>query len=149
MMPVADLEIKYVNDVKPGKKFGNIKEVGGQMYLVSPAMVSQFAPGMNCKIEYTERTGQDGTVWKTVTKVIGAPSVAPSMPVKHYQARKTPIESRQIFVVALLKELIHTSEGTELKTEEGLIKAVEILKRVHDKCFTDTRRDDMDDENPI
>ncbi|MDE2098022.1 MAG: hypothetical protein KGL39_12285 [Patescibacteria group bacterium] len=143
MNAAVDVEVKYVNPVKPGKKFGNIKDAGGNLYLVPPSLLNQFTPGMQCKIEYTARTGADGTEWKTITKVVGG-SATPIPAAKHYAARKAPNEARQIFVVALLKEIIEPEV-----TEEWLIGKVEMLKRVYDKTLSgDQTRDDMNDSVP-
>lgn len=148
MNQVAEVIPKYVNQPKPGKRFGSIKDEQGNLYLVQPAMLSLFSPGNPSKFEYTSKTGADGTVWNTVVKVIGGVT-SPLPATKNYQARKAPNEARQIFVMALLKELIpvYAEQAQSLpELEANFVAWTEMLKRVYDKTLSgDQTRDDMKD----
>lgn len=145
MNPTADIEIKYVNPPKPGKKFGNVKDVEGGLWLVDPAKLNQFSPGMKCKVEYTSRTGQDGTEWRTVGKIIGN-GAGPTMPAQNFRQRSNPAEAKQIAVLAIVKEWV---PQIPVGDEAALVSAIGAAMRAYDKTLGGTqsqRRDDMDDE---
>lgn len=146
MNAVADLTIKYVNQPKPGKQLGNVKDINGELYLVPPAMLTQFSPGMVCKVEFTTSTGQDGTVWKKVAKVIGSPG-APVPAKQQFMARKAPNESRQIGVLAIVKEWVGQIPVGDTAM---LVTAIKSAMAAYDETLGgDRRRDDLDDENPF
>lgn len=65
-MPTATITAKYVNPPKEGKKKGSVKTADDQMFGVWADKISHFQVGGIYDIEYTEETGQDGKVWKTI-----------------------------------------------------------------------------------
>lgn len=128
----GDLNIGFVNPVKPGKKNGSIKSKEGDFYLCPPAMLSQFAQGETCKIEFKEETGKDGTIWRTITKKIGGAATTPP----GFQAprqRTNPTDSKQIFVTALLKEFVATGKVETSKT--AVVTAGNALKDAYEELF--------------
>lgn len=144
--PMADITVKYVNQPKPGKKLGNVKDDQGNYWFVQPAMLSQFAPGMKCKVEYKAGTFSDGTESRTVTKIIGG-NLAPTVPKNDYRARSNPAEAKQIAVLALAKECIHVMAPEEL-SEDKLVAILTMCSRAYDRTLGGVqaqRRDDMDD----
>lgn len=147
--PVADLTVKYVNQPKPGKHNGSVKDEAGQFYLCPPTMLSQFAPGMRCKIEYKAETGRDGTEWRTIQKVIGgANGAAPVVPKNNYRPSSDPTEGRKIAVLALAKECIGKLESERL-SEESLVAVLQMCCRAYDRVLGGQQhRTDMDDHNP-
>jgi len=79
-MTQATVTIQYVNEVKPGKKWGSVKTPEGVIFGVPPQLLPQFQAGGTYTIDYTE--GDSG--FKGVNNVWpaqGAP-VAPPQPVQ-------------------------------------------------------------------
>ena len=91
-MPEAEVTIQFVNQPKPGKKFGSIKASSGRYYGCPPAILALFTKGEVCKIEYE----QQGEWFNLKRKISGAPPAAPNTP--QVQTRKNPVDSEQIFI---------------------------------------------------
>jgi hypothetical protein len=53
---MTHVAIKYVNDAKPGKKYGSIKDTEGNTYWVPAGMVAQFQPNTNVDINLSQQT---------------------------------------------------------------------------------------------
>lgn len=141
--PTAEITAKYLNPLKAGKKFASIKDDTDQFWLVRPGMFGQFSQGSKYKIEYSSRTDQQGTEWRTIEKVLGN-AMAP-MAQNNYRARSNPSESKQIAVLAIVKEWIGR---IEVGDEDALVHALQVAMRAYDRTLGGTqaqRRDDLDD----
>lgn len=145
MSLTADIEVKYVNAVKPGKKLGSIKCSDDQFFLVPPSMLALFSPGMKCKVEYTSKVGADGTDWRTITKQIGSNSMTPAVPSNNYRQRNNPAEAKAIFVSVIMKEW---ATKIPVGDSEALAHAVRAAILAYDMTLGGVqaqRRDDLDD----
>jgi len=147
MSEVADIEVKYVNPVKEGKRFATFKDGDGKLWLVQPGMIGQFAQGMKCKVEYQAGKFSDGTPSRKITKIIGS-NGAVSIPQNNFRQRSNPAEAKQIAVLAIVKEWVGK---IPVGDEASLVNAIKAAMRAYDKTLGGTvaqRQDDMDDEIP-
>jgi len=69
----TDITVQYINDPKPGKKWGSVKSTNGDFYFCPPAMLRQYKVGESCKIEF-ELGGNDGTLRSLRKKLSSAPA---------------------------------------------------------------------------
>ncbi len=122
----AEITVQIVSYTKPGKKLGFIKSSEGDFYGAPDADLNKFQKGEVCKIEYTESTGRDGKVWKNLKRKL-AGAVAP-MP--QQRAATNPKDSQQIFVVALLKNMVSENDGFDSVIAKGAM-----LKRAYERLF--------------
>jgi hypothetical protein len=53
---MTQVAIKYVNDAKPGKKYGSIKDSSGNTYWVPAGMVAQFQPNTTVDVNLSQQT---------------------------------------------------------------------------------------------
>jgi len=65
-MGQARITVKYINEVKPGKKNGSIKGTEDDIYGVPPHMLADFKVGATYTVDYSERVF-NGQTYKTVT----------------------------------------------------------------------------------
>ena len=150
-LQTANITVRYVNQPKAGKRMGSIKDDTGQFYGCFPNMLTKFREGMNCTVEYEARPRDDGGEWRTVKSIVGTPTgtgAAPSMPTANYRARSNPSESKQIAVLAMVKEWVGK---IAVGDEDALVHALQVCSRAYDKTLGGVqaqRRDDMDDEIP-
>jgi hypothetical protein len=72
----TDITVQYINDPKPGKKWGSIKSVEGDYYFAPPVMLKQYRLGEVCKIEF-ELGGGDGTLRSLRKKISSITATAP------------------------------------------------------------------------
>ena len=145
-LPTAEIEIAYVNAPKEGKKMGSIKTSDGTFYNVFPDKLSQFAKGAKYRIEYEARPKDGGGEWRTIKRIIGNGAVA--APSNNYRARSNPSESKQIAVLAIVKEWVpHIPVGDE----DALVHALQVAMRAYDRTLGGVQaqqRDDMADNIP-
>lgn len=142
VLPTADIEVRYVNPPKEGKRNGSIKDAAGQYYSVPPGLLAQFSKGMKCRVEY-EPFGDNG---RSVKRVIGN-SVAPTVPKNNYRDRTNPSDAKQMAVLALAKECIGKLTYEQLNVDE-IAGILEMCGRAYDRTLGGVqaqRRDDMDD----
>ena len=131
MADVADITVQYVNFPKPGKKNGSIKTSEGLYFWGKQPMLSQFAQGEVCRIEFT--TSEDGQ-WKTITKKIGGtPKQSGPIPIPQIRTRTNPVDSEQISVMAMLKEFIRKGD-VDLETT-AIVTAINVCRDAYRFTF--------------
>ena len=141
-MEIADITVAYVNPPKDGKRLGSIKSGAGEYFGCAPGLLNEFRQGEQCKIEFSSRKAPDGKVWKTVTKKIGGNNGYVRPIAQGPRQRTNPTDSEQIFVVALLKEIIAPDMGPI-----ALIEKIEELRRVYRNTFGSSERNRDDEMN--
>lgn len=107
----AEITVQYVNDPKPGKKWGSIKTTDGQYYSGPPAVLKLFQPGETCKIDFT-LGGNDGTL-KAVKRKHEVPPALQRPVAPAPRARTNPSDSEQIFVTAIVKHIATADMGRD------------------------------------
>ena len=141
-----ELTIQYVNPPKTGKRFGSIKSSEGDTYWGSGQTINQFRQGEVCQIEYTESTGQDGMVWKRISKKL-AGMAQPQKVIPQVRAQTNPRDQKQIFITALLKETV-----TPTDTKTMLIARAQMLAEVYEHLFGPQKKQEtesaLDDQIP-
>ena len=141
---IAEITVQYVNEVKPGKKFGSIKTSEGQIYACNPSLLRQFSNGEVCKIEF--ETWSSGGF--NITKKIGTGGTPKPLAAPPRQ-RTNPVDNEHIFITACLKEFIAAGK-VELETT-AIVQSVKVIRDAF--RFTlgglETQRDDdMNDSVP-
>ena len=128
-MPTAEITVQYCNAAKPGKKMGSIKSSEGEYYYCAPTMLHLFQVGEVCKVEFTERPKEGGGTWKTLTAKLGGGALKPLGPAP-MRAMTNPKDSKQIFMTALLKEMV-----TETDTSSSIIQKGKSCADAYDVLF--------------
>jgi len=123
-MPEIEITVQYVNFPKPGKKLGSIKSVEGKYYYMEPDSLKRFSEGEVCTIEYN--VSDDGK-WQRLTRKISTSAAAPA---PTFRSETSPKDSKQIFVTALLKEMVSEADGRDSVLAKG-----NMLKEVYDRLF--------------
>ena len=107
-MPEIEITAQYVNPAKPGKRMGSVKSSEGDYYGCDPIMLKRFTPGEVCTIEYSTRPKDGGGEWRTIVRKISTSAAAPA---PNFRSQTSPKDSQQIFVTALLKEMVSTADA--------------------------------------
>jgi hypothetical protein len=144
----STITCKYVNAAKPEKKNGTIKTQDDMMFLVPKEMLGMFHPGVTYDIEYDQHDF-NGTTFKTVRKFTEkAAAAAAAGGGGPTRSATNPTDSEQIFVTALMKEMI--AAGKIDIMPETLTNQVRQLRAVWKNGFGTTlvRSDMGGDENP-
>ena len=153
-MEDATLTVQYVNEPKPGKKLGNIKDTNGQPWLVVPSMLPRFAEGETYKVEYTESHADNGMIFRHVKNLYQAePSRAMQTPPErtapipqstrqtngkkmdqsNFYRPTSPRDSERMFVCSTLNAFIST--GRVNNEVEVLVEYVNALRQVYQRTF--------------
>lgn len=103
-MNTATITPTYVNQPKPGKKLGSIKDAAGNFYLCPPVLLAGFRVGVPTSFEFKSAPKQDGSGdWLTVTSVAGMAE----QPVRQQRGNaKTPEDQENIFVCGVVNHAI-------------------------------------------
>ena len=125
-MPTAEITCQYVNAAKPGKKMGSIKSSEGDYYYCQQHLLNLFSVGEVCKVEFTEKPKDGGGTWKTLVTKLGGPMKGPAP----MRASTSPKDSEQIFVTALLKEMVEKTDSSVTLLAKG-----NMLKGVYGQLF--------------
>ena len=128
-MPTAEITVSYINAAKPGKKMGSIKSAEGDYYYCQPTMLHLFQIGEVCKVEFTERPKEGGGTWKTLVTKLGGGALKPLGPAP-MRAMTNPKDSKQIFMTALLKEMV-----VETDTSTSIIQKGKYCSDAYDVLF--------------
>lgn len=144
----AKITVQYVNEPKPGKKLGNVKDADGQIWFVRPNMLNLFRPGEDYKVEYTE-SHANGMMYRHIKSAYPAtPPRAMTAPSNTTPAIRTPAlqtngnqyyrptaprDSERMFVCSTLNAFIQT--GRIECDENALIERVTILRSVYAATF--------------
>lgn len=126
-MPQAKIVVRYVNEVKPGKKNGSIKGTDDEIYGVPPHMLGNFQPRGTYTIDYSERVF-NGQTYKTVTafQMVSPPSQEASGGGKY--GNKDDATAERIFVCGALNA--HISSGQAEMSAAHIGNIVNILRDV-------------------
>ena len=141
----AEITVAYVNPPKPGKKWGNLKSASGDLYWGPPSMLAHYSQGETCRIEF-ELGGNDGTLRSLRRKLSTTPAALVTPTPLPARARTNPVDQEQMFVVALLKEMVKPED-----TAATLIAKTNTCRQAWRNTFggSETQRnDDMNDEIP-
>jgi len=129
-MSTATIKVAYVNQPKPTKKFGSVKDDGGTYYSVTPAMLGQFSPGGTYTVEY--RTSDAG--YHTITSITQAQAPAASAASGGGKYGSTDdATSERIFVCGALNAFI--SAGRIEPTAQNVTAAVNALRSSWSNTF--------------
>jgi hypothetical protein len=142
LVEAAEITVQFVNPPKPGKKWGSVKSTAGDYYGGPPAMLAQFQPGETCKIEYT-LGGNDGTLKALKQKLAGIPAVLQRPVAPPPRASTNPKDSEQMFVTAMMKEVVKGMYDAGTTTTE-MITAVNSFRDVYRNTFGSPAKQQMD-----
>jgi hypothetical protein len=147
MQTFSGFTVKFVNPAKPGKKNGTIKAEDESFFLVPKEMLDSFRPGVTYDLEY-ETHDYQGQTFKTVRKFTEKAAAAAASGGGATRSATNPTDSEQIFVTALMKEMI--AAGKIDIMPETLTNQVRQLRAVWKNGFGTTlvRSDMGGDENP-
>ena len=142
----AEITVAYINDPKPGKKWGTIKATDGNYYWGPPSMLSRYKPGETCKVEF-ELGGNDGTL-RTLRHKIDVPQALARPSAPPPRARTNPTDSEQIFVMCMVKERPIFKDADATATD--LIAEINMLRDVYRNTFGGNAQQDdqMNDQIP-
>ena len=126
-MAEAEITVQFINAAKPGKKMGSIKSSEGHYYGCPPNMLGQFSKGEVCTIEYDTAPKDGGGEWRTIKRKISTSAAAPA---PNFRSQTSPKDSQQIFVTALLKEMVSATD-----TQASVIAKGNFLKAAYQALF--------------
>ena len=160
-MQTAMIEVKYVNEPKPGKQYGSIKGANNDSWPVKADRIREFEPGNQYELAYTE--GNNGFkniigVKKIIAEATrparseGASFVEPGRrngatlmeasapaqtkaqaPTNGYYRPTAPRDSERMFCCAIAGHWIDT--GCVEMTEEGMTGLIKSLRNVYAATF--------------
>lgn len=143
-MPEAKIQVQYVNDPKPGKKWGSIKATDGIYYYGPPSVLQAFQVGDECTIEF--ENSDDGQFRQVKKKLSQTPPVLTRPIPQPPRARTNPTDSEHIFITAIAKEMVEPRMSmTEVV---DLINGLRAVYRTTLGATESQRADDMSDEIP-
>ena len=126
-MPELEITVQYCNPPKPGKRMGSIKSSEGEYYGCDPVMLKRFTAGEVCTIEYSTSPKDGGGEWRRIVRKI---STSASPPAPNFRSQTSPKDSQQIFVTALLKEMVSATD-----TQASVIAKGNFLKAAYQSLF--------------
>lgn len=116
------IEPKYVNAVKPGKKYGSVVDVDGSKYFVPEKLVSQFAVGHRYQCEIIDQTWGDSQV-----KVVQRVAANSNGVANGYSPKKLdPADARRMFMCGGLFSFIKAG-----KVEPRSDEIMDVLRTLH------------------
>lgn len=133
----AEIEVRFVNPPKAGKKQATIKAADGAVYGVWPDKVGLFQPGRRYQIEFNERP-YNGRTYRTITKCRA-----------HGHATSAPagqMQNTDSFIASVLGAGVQ-SKAVEF-TEEGLARAIGIIRAAMKRATSPSERK-LEDEIPF
>lgn len=101
-MPQATITVKYANPPKGNARSATVKDENGDYWGVHPGSLSRFVVGQTYSVDYVERTGNDGRVYKNITKIIGQQQAQPRQTI----GQRPPQQSEDIFVAGVVNHAI-------------------------------------------
>ena len=126
-MPEIEITCQYINPPKEGKRRGNIKSAEGEYYWTDGTMLKRFSKGEVCTIEYDTAPKDGGGEWRTIKRKISTSAAAPA---PNFRSQTSPKDSQQIFVTALLKEMVSATD-----TQASVIAKGNFLKAAYQALF--------------
>jgi len=148
-----ELTVQATGWPKPGKKMGWLKSSENQFFSIRPALVTQFTKGEVCHVTYTEGDlREDGTRWNPMilSKQAGAVAGPQQKVIPQLRAATNPTDAQQMFVAALLKEVIAPTDSLDVLKARG-----DQYKRLFNYLFgsgekqkNDSRMDDQIPDGP-
>lgn len=113
-MPSTTINVRFINQPKPGQRSGSVRDANGVYYGVPPNMLGMFRENTSYEIFYEESQGRDGRTYyniKTVNPVGGPPQssfpgVQNPLPRAASQHSAGPDKSEQIWVQGLVQAAI-------------------------------------------
>lgn len=138
-MPNASITVAYVNPPKEGQRSGSVKTRDGAYYTVAPDKLSQFQKNGIYDIEYTEETGRDGRVWKTITTATKkGEAPATSGGARGGGMRETsPTDAERMFVCSMVNAAV--SSGKIEFSAVAIAEAVNYMRQVWGGTFGQTK----------
>ena len=102
-MTQATLTPKYVNALKPGKKYATIKDQQDTMWLCPPGLLGSFTPGSPISVEYETAKFGDGTERPKITGVVHGTTngSAPAQEAPRSNGH-SPNQGREIFITGVV-----------------------------------------------
>lgn len=114
-MPVATVTVDFVNEPKPGKKFGSIKTKELAYVSVKPEDLNKFTKGSQYQIEYTETA--EG--YKNFVRVVGTSSTAPK------NGSHNGEQSRYIFITGVVGRAVGSGNVPPGQVADWVIAAAD------------------------
>lgn len=139
-MPTETVTVAFVNDPKPGKKYGSIKSEAGDYYSVKPDQLALFKKGGTYEIQFGfDKTG----TYRNFERIAGA---APS---NATQASNGHTKSVEMFVMGTIGRALQGT-GT-FPDQDDLASWVRAARYAWDTGFAAKAADqiDIDDEIPF
>lgn len=147
-MTQVQITPKTVNRPQQPGWNGYIIAEDGNLYGCPVAMLNRFAPGVMTTCEVSSYFGKkDGKQKFSIESIVSGAAPVGLPPKQNYSSQKNPVESEQIFTVALLKEWMGL---IPVGDEDAVVHAINTLRSAYKKTFGSgqQRRDDMDDQVP-
>lgn len=120
-MPTTTITVKYVNQPRPGKKQGSVKDDNGTIYGVYPDKLSLFQPNATYEIEYKDSEWQGKTYHNIVSvKPAGGLSPAPQSNGGGNYRPTSPVDAERMYVCSLVNAGI---QAGRIDFSEGAIEA--------------------------
>ena len=141
-MPEIEITVQYVNFPKEGKRRGNVKTSDGVYYWTDAATLKRFSQGEVCTIQYDTAPKDGGGEWRTIVRKISTSAAAPA---PNFRSQTSPKDSQQIFVTALLKEMVSgaDTQATVIAKGNFLKAAYQALFGTEAKQITEAQLDDQ------
>jgi hypothetical protein len=141
------IDPKYVNSPKVGKRYGSVVDVGGQRFMVASNLIAQFEVGKRYDCEVVEKTWGEDKV-KVIERVIfdappngaggistGAiPPASPASRMPNGNGNGNHSRDEQLFVLAILKSGLESGRIADL-SPDALVKIIEDLRAVYARTF--------------
>jgi hypothetical protein len=144
-MPQVTIIPRYVNEPKPGKKFGTVRTHDDVRYVVPAALIAHFEPGAEtvAHVKVQQWSGESVNVVESVPGALPengsggistgtVPVYEPAKPVARHSNGNGDAE--RIFVCAALKSLLESGRLVSVD-EESLVESIAMLRRVYARTF--------------
>ena len=112
-MQTAEITVQYVNQPKPGKKWGAIKDTNGVSYWGPPAALSAYQPGGTYTIQFN--TNEEG--FNQIGGAAAKMTASPRMPSRAPQEAAGGSKERDMAAMGLINRRWHASWEIPLDTK--------------------------------
>jgi hypothetical protein len=160
-MPAATITVQYVNPPKVGKVNGSVKDASGVYYGVRPANLANFQQGGVYDITFSEKTLNNGTVYRTVETVSPSQTATPPRPSGggggNTYRETSAADKASMFVTALMKAAVQ-AQMVDIHNPAEIAQIGKNFRDAHALIWAPARpqqappqahRGEMDDEIPF
>lgn len=147
-METKIVNVKYVNQPKPGKKEGSIKDDTDEFYGASPAILGMMEPDNRYKIQFDSRVYQ-GKTFKSIRAVekVEESSANGAAGQPHSRVATNPTDAERMWTCALVGHFIACGRVT--LDLESISEATTLARKVWAMNWGDTLSNEMNDDIPF